>query len=168
MQFDFFQIPSQTPAVAAEELNKFLNSHRIVNVEKHFHANGGEAYWSFCVTWVEQRKPQLSDRSTSKVDYREVLNTSQFTVFSDLRQLRKKLAEEDGVPVYAVATNQQLAEMVQQKVFSITELQKIGGFGKSKVDRYGEALLNLLKSHRTDASSTTEIAESTDAESDAS
>ena len=51
-----------------------------------------------------------------------------------------------GVPVYAVATNEQLAEMVRKPVTSLTALQKVPGFGKAKVERYGESFVELLNS----------------------
>ena len=44
-----------------------------------------------------------------EVDYREVLKPEEFEMFSRLREWRKALAEKEGVPVYTLLTNEQLA-----------------------------------------------------------
>jgi hypothetical protein len=41
------------------------------------------------------------------VDYREVLDDKDFAVFAKLRTKRKELADKDGVPAYALFTNEQ-------------------------------------------------------------
>jgi superfamily II DNA helicase RecQ len=49
-----------------------------------------------------------------KVDYKEVLKPEEFEVFSRLRDWRKAVAEKEGVPVYVVLSNEQLADMVRR------------------------------------------------------
>jgi superfamily II DNA helicase RecQ len=79
-----------------------------------------------------------------RVDYREVLGESEFGVYAELRRLRKHLADRDGVPAYAVFTNEQLAEMVQRRVSSIQALGAIEGVGESRVGKYAEPFLAAL------------------------
>ena len=79
-----------------------------------------------------------------KVHYKEVLKPEEFEVFSRLRDWRKSVAEKEGVPVYVVLTNEQLAQMVQKKVSSKTGLMEIEGVGDARVEKYGESLLALL------------------------
>ena len=43
-------------------------------------------------------------------DYKQVLKPEEFEVFSRLREWRKGVAEKEGVPVYVVFSNEQLAE----------------------------------------------------------
>ncbi len=68
----------------------------------------------------------------------------EFEVFSRLRDWRKAVAEKEGVPVYVVLTNEQLAQMVQKKVNTKTGLKEIEGVGDPRVEKYGESLLALL------------------------
>ena len=44
-----------------------------------------------------------------RVDYKEVLSPADFALFAKLRDWRKATAEQEGIPVYAVLTNEQLA-----------------------------------------------------------
>ena len=46
--------------------------------------------------------------------------------------MRKELAEKEGVPAYALFTNEQLAEMVQRRVGSLTAMKEIEGVGDFK------------------------------------
>jgi hypothetical protein len=59
--------------------------------------------------------------AVGKVDYREVLSAQDFAVFSKLREVRKGLAEKEGVPPYTIFTNEQLAAVVRQKVTTKAE-----------------------------------------------
>ena len=80
-----------------------------------------------------------------KIDYREVFNEPDFALFARLRNLRKTLAEQEGVPAYALFTNEQLAAMVHQRVTSKAALSAIDGVGTARIDKYGEAFLALLR-----------------------
>jgi len=79
------------------------------------------------------------------VDYREELTESEFAVFSALRDWRKVRGETEGVPVYTIFTNAQLAEIVKKKVGTIAELGKVEGVGKSRIEKYGESLLAVCR-----------------------
>lgn len=80
-----------------------------------------------------------------------MLTPEQFQVFSRLRDWRKAMAEKEGVPVYVVLTNEQLARMVQNKTDSKAGLKEIDGVGDARVEKYGEDLLGLLSSPATAA-----------------
>jgi superfamily II DNA helicase RecQ len=58
-----------------------------------------------------------------------------------LRQLRKTIAEQQGVPVYAVFTNEQLAGMVKKPPQNIKDILAINGVGEARVKQFGEAFL---------------------------
>lgn len=146
MKMQFFLIPIRDPHDATDELNAFLSSHRVVHTERQFVADGANSLWSICVSYVEgDGRPGASDRRQRKVDYREVLPEADFAVFVKLRTLRKELADREGVPAYALFTNEQLAEMVQKRVVSLAGLSEIGGVGNARVEKYGAAFLLVLQ-----------------------
>jgi superfamily II DNA helicase RecQ len=99
--------------------------------------------------------PAASHLSRSRVDYKAILTPEEFTAYTQLRELRKELAQLDAVPVYALFTNEQLALMVQRRCRSKGDLEQIEGIGESKIDKYGERMLLLLQTlgDRRDASS---------------
>ena len=79
-----------------------------------------------------------------KVDYKDVLKPEEFEVFSRLGDWRKAVAEKEGVPVYTVFTNEQLAQMVQKQVNTKAGMKEVEGVGDARVEKYGEALVQLL------------------------
>lgn len=129
----------------AEELNQFLAAHRILAIDRQFIQDGPNSAWALSVTYIEpgSRPPPTIRRG--KIDYREILSEPDFAVFAKLRALRKTLADREGVPAYALFTNEQLAEMVQRRVVTATGLREIQGVGEARVDRHGEAFLAILR-----------------------
>ena len=127
--------------VAAEaELNKFLRSVRVLQVQKEFVNLGTNSFWNFCVEYIESSSVRAKS-ARSKVDYKEVLSPEDFDLFSKLRDLRKALATEEAIPVYAICTNEQLAEIAKQRPQSMVDLKKVDGLGEAKVEKYGERIL---------------------------
>jgi superfamily II DNA helicase RecQ len=122
-------------------------------VEKSFVADGAASGWALAVTWIEGDVPSAAGATDAtvrraegrKVDYREVLSPAEFTVYDRLRQLRKQLAEAEGLPPYAVFTNEQLAAMVQQRVLNQQALGAIDGVGEGRIARYAAAVLAVLR-----------------------
>ena len=106
--------------------------------------DGPNSSWAVCISYVDGGERPASSKS-SKVDYRAVLSKDDFVLFSRLRELRKRLAAEDGVPIYAVFTNEQLAAMARNRSSSLEELAAIEGIGRARVERHGEAFLALIK-----------------------
>lgn len=143
MKYRFFTIPTLAPEQAQEELNRFCSGHRIASVEKQFVANGDRSFWTICVSYIEQDN-KLPAAGKGKVDYREVLDEKDFAVFVKLRTLRKTISEQEGVPAYALFTNEQLATMVRKRVATFTDLGAIDGVGKARLEKYGKAFLSVL------------------------
>jgi len=146
MKYHFFNIHAQNPDAGQEALNTFCGQHRVLAVEKQFVALGDNSFWSICVTTIDgMNKPNTASNKRDRVDYREILNEQDFAVYAELRNLRKTLAEQEGVPAYALFTNEQLADMVTRRTLTQSELASIEGIGKARLEKYGETFLNLLK-----------------------
>ena len=147
MQLKLFILPVKNLSAAEAEMNAFLRSHRVLAVKKEFVSDGENSFWTFCVEYLESRSGVTGGTSLSgrpKVDYKEVLKPDEFEVFSRLREWRKGVAEKEGVPVYTVLTNEQLAQIIQKKVSSKAALKEIEGVGDARVEKYGEAVLETL------------------------
>ncbi len=137
-QYRTFFLPLAEDGEAQDTLNAFLRSKRVLSVERVFAQTG----WAFCVEWLEGGRDAA--RNPPKVDYREALNPKDFEVFSRLRNKRKELAERDGVQVYTVMTNEQLAEMIRLGATGLEDLRKIEGIGDVRIAKYGAAFLSEI------------------------
>ena len=143
----FFISPFGEKSVT-DELNVFLRSHRIVNVDKRLIDGDRGTGWVFLVEYgTESAAKNVSNASTSqRVDYREILSADEYVLFEKLRALRKELAEKSGIPAYAVFTNDQLMGMVKKPPKAAKDLLAITGVGEARVKQYGEVFLNLFSS----------------------
>ena len=109
MQLKLFVLPLKNLAEAEAEMNAFLRSRRVLAVKKEFVPDGENSFWTFCVEYLDAVRTGTGSSGLGgkppKVDYKEVLKPEEFEVFSRLREWRKGVAEQEGVPVYAVLTN---------------------------------------------------------------
>ncbi len=157
MQIRIFSIRASAPDEQdVDDLNAFLRSHRLIKVEQQFVADGGNSFWSFSVTYVDGVTAATPSPSKKRVDYRDVLNEHDFAIFARLRTLRKMLAEKEGVPAYALFTNEQLAEIVRRNVASKQELSQISGVGEARVEKYGDEFITALREANSEVSSRNE------------
>ena len=148
----FFKVPLHG-GQAEEELNKLLVSSRVVSVDRQFVSDGEHSAWAVCVSLLDgQAKAPIRK---GKVDYREILSEADFAVSAKLRALRKALADQEGVPAYGLFTNEQLANMVRNKVQSRAALAAIDGVGQARVAKYGGAFINVLNTGQETAASGT-------------
>ena len=131
-------------ASAMEEMNRFLRGHRVLTVDRQWTGSG----WSFCVTYQPPAGgagpgDEGSGRS-ERVDYKLLLDAATFALFSKLRDVRKTLAEKESLPMYAVFTNEQLAEIAKRRCANAADLGKIEGIGPARVEKYGAAVLGVV------------------------
>ena len=67
-------------------------------------------------------------------------------LFEALKTWRRGVAAEQGVPAYVVFHDKTLAEVARVKPRTIGALQLISGVGETKLARYGEDLLEVVRS----------------------
>ncbi len=146
MAYQFFTIPMLHSESVMSELNQFIASHRILEIDRQFYTNATQGYWLFCIqyTMSQVHNKQSSSVPMSKVDYREKLSEEDFIIFAKLREERKTIAEEQSIPLFAILNNRQLSEMAEQRVISLNDLRKINGIGEKKIQNYGLRLLKIM------------------------
>ena len=146
MPFKFFLVPAVDPTEAEAEVNAFLARNRVVNVDRRWVDQGGGSFWALCVDFLSGTPGVGKSVATgrSRIDYKQVLSAEEFAIYSNLRDLRKEIAQAEAVPVYAVLTNEQLAIMIQQRCRTLADLRSVEGLGDARVNKYGERFLAVL------------------------
>ncbi|MGY0505625.1 DNA helicase RecQ [Luteimonas sp. e5] len=69
--------------------------------------------------------------------------------FEALRGLRTRLAREQGVPPYVIFHDRTLRDIASRAPGSLRELGEVGGIGSRKLERYGEAVMQVLEGEAT-------------------
>jgi ATP-dependent DNA helicase RecQ len=67
-------------------------------------------------------------------------------LFDALREVRRSLAAEAGVPAYVIFHDSTLREIAAARPTTFSELAQVNGVGRNKLERYGEAMLAAVAS----------------------
>jgi superfamily II DNA helicase RecQ len=145
MQIKIYAIPIPGGDATNEEMNKFLRSKQVLQVDQHVVSNEHGNYWCFSIRYLDAEPP----RGGRRVDYREVLDEATFKRFARMREIRKQLAAEDEVLPFIVFTDEELAAIANLPL-PLTEasIQGIKGIGDKKMEKYGQKLLKILQDEK--------------------
>ena len=128
-------------------IDDFLNNHEIIKVETAFVHD--ENFWSVVLYFneykTEVKKNIVKDAKTAKYSADDdTLNSSEIKILEALKHWRSEKAREQNLPSYFIATNKELISVAKYKPAKIEELLDIKGFGKHKIENYGEEILEIL------------------------
>ncbi|MEL7358037.1 MAG: DNA helicase RecQ [Cyanobacteria bacterium J06560_6] len=89
------------------------------------------------ISTPNEGKEKSSDSELSEVES---------TLMSELRKLRKQLADEQSVPPYIVFSDASLRQMAQRKPQTPDKFLKISGVGNRKLTQYGQPFTQVIRS----------------------
>jgi ATP-dependent DNA helicase RecQ len=95
--------------------------------------------------------PALASRprrvaTASRARVGDIARSPSDPAFQRLRTLRKRLADERGVPAYIVFSDQVLWDMIELGPKTLPEMLDISGVGPAKLEQYGDDFLRVLHS----------------------
>ncbi|MDX5320046.1 MAG: HRDC domain-containing protein, partial [Bacteroidota bacterium] len=64
---------------------------------------------------------------------------------NELRAWRKTLAQQEDLPAYIIFNDATLQELVEKRPYTTHTLLQITGFGEVKVEKYGTAILSIIR-----------------------
>jgi superfamily II DNA helicase RecQ len=137
MQIKLFTIPVGDGGTALDEMNRFLRGNKILEIRDELINNEKGAYWCFCVRYIEKSFQETSLEKT-RVDYKQILDEATFSKFAKLREIRKKIAADEGIPAFAVFTDEELSGLAKLDEITQKSMLSIKGIGDKKVERFGK------------------------------
>jgi ATP-dependent DNA helicase RecQ len=69
-------------------------------------------------------------------------------LFEALREVRRSLAADAGVPPYVIFHDSTLREIAAARPTTLAELARVNGVGRAKLERYGDAMITAVASAR--------------------
>lgn len=144
MQTKLFTIPVFESDESTEEMNRFLRGNKILEINQHFFQNDQSSAWCFCVKFIEAAN-QTTFSKKVKTDYKQVLKPDDFKRFSILRECRKKIANDDAIPAFAVFTDEELSNLARLPDLSIQTMLTVKGIGSKKTENFGQRILSLFE-----------------------
>ena len=97
---------------------------------------------------ILQGKPRRSREARERAQ--PVLGAESQTLFDALRAHRRVLAGEQGVPPYVIFHDASLVEMAERRPRSLDEFGAIPGVGATKLERYGDTFIEVIRAHAPD------------------
>ncbi|MYM63019.1 DNA helicase RecQ [Pseudomaricurvus sp. HS19] len=94
---------------------------------------------------------QLDSGRSKERKTRSKHETTHGELWHALRQCRRELAEEQGVPAYVIFHDATLAEMAERQPNSLDAMAGISGVGQRKLDAYGAQFLQVIAEHAATA-----------------
>jgi ATP-dependent DNA helicase RecQ len=91
---------------------------------------------------VKQKVSKAGRGANAKEVYTAV---SEDPLWYILKAKRTELAREQGVPPYLIFHDSTLLEILNRRPTNLDEMSQISGVGQAKLDRYGEAFLQVLE-----------------------
>lgn len=127
-------------------VEKFCLNKRVHDIDTNFFVHGGVPYWTIAIQYetvlVEDKGPNTQRIKKENHPFDEV----QKLIFDQLRVWRKRAAEESGIPAYMICTNSQLVQMIFEKCNTLESLKLVKGFGKSRIEKHGKAIIEIIRS----------------------
>ena len=93
---------------------------------------------------VELARPRTKEKAARKPAIAAELDADDLQLFEELRALRKRLAEEQGVPPYVIFGDAALVEMSRVRPRDEDEFLGINGVGQVKLERHGKNFLEVI------------------------
>ena len=123
-----------------EMVNRFISGNIIKKMKFDFFSACERPYWSIFMEY----EPRFDTHETNEV---EKMSGDEKALLEKLFELRRQLAEKEGIPVFIIATNKQLRDVVKQRPTTGEQLKMIDGFGKKKTQKYGRVIFETVKAY---------------------
>jgi superfamily II DNA helicase RecQ len=68
-------------------------------------------------------------------------------LYEELKEFRLNRSRSENIKAYYIFSNKQLTALIDKMPKSKEELQSVNGFGKAKVEKYGDEIVNIIQKH---------------------
>ena len=99
----------------------------------------------FLVEYTENEGGKSAYTMSSKIDWRDVLNPSQFAVYDLLRKTRKEIGDKTKIPLYGILSHEQLALMAKNPPKIKEDFLKIKGVIEQKYKQFRDVFISAVQ-----------------------
>lgn len=124
------------------EINNFLAQNDILNANSNL-IEDETNYWSVLVSYQEKKVKDSSNKANPVSE--EELSQEEMIIYNKLKDWRSEKAREVQLPAYIIFHNTHLMAIAKYKPCNLEDLQNINGLGKSKTEKYGIEIIEVLE-----------------------
>ena len=141
MQIKIFNLPLLSDSIEEDKLNKFLRSHRILQISKAYSLENAGS-WTVFVEYMDGDQTEIPSSRRSTKDYSKELSSEEYERYSRFREIRKKISEEKNIPPYLVFTNEELALLAKYSNLTKETLKGIKDIPARRLTDYGDLFIS--------------------------
>ncbi len=142
-----FGFTTDNKAIGAD-MTKNLDSIEELLEAKLLYFNGlSEGFSTKKLLELRAKSVFLSKEKPKKTRKAVIDGTTNVELFELLRVLRNEIANENDLVHFQVFTQKALYEMCETLPLTKKELLQVNGMGKTRVEKYGEAILEVIKTY---------------------
>ena len=123
------------------KMNEFLDTVEVKLTSTNFVTTGTSDYWSAVVFF--QPKGSNKEKPESKLSEEELL-PDELSAFKALKSWRNDLAVKLDWSAFRICHNSHLIAIVKSKPLTLDDLENVSGFGKTRVEKYGDDIMSVL------------------------
>ena len=97
--------------------------------------------------YLRKFEREVKTTTATRKDKKTTVRVADAPLFEALRDHRKQLADEQGVPPYVILHDKTLHELCRQRPGSSEQLATIIGIGARKLELYGRDLIDIIGQH---------------------
>ncbi len=146
MPIRIFTLPfnEETQTFHDDIVSQFCLNKRVHKIESKFFTRNHQPFWTIAVYYgqILLEEKTAGDKAESPENR---LDDQQKVLLIRLKEWRKEVAGEAGLPVYMIATNTQLVSVIIQKCVSMEGLKLVRGFGKTRIEKYGKRVTDIVR-----------------------
>lgn len=91
---------------------------------------------------------EVSDKAIKVLPDRVEIDITETPLYQALKQYRYETSKAEGIKAFYVYNNLQLEAIIEAMPRNLDELRKVSGFGEVKCEKYGEAILGIMRRYR--------------------
>lgn len=95
------------------------------------------------------RRVPIVERAVTKISIQDdpTMSAEDRALFQKLRELRKKLADKEGIPAFYIFSDASLRDMCRKRPMMMSDFRQVSGVGNVKAQRYGKQFLKEIVTH---------------------
>ncbi|MBL7774376.1 MAG: HRDC domain-containing protein [Saprospiraceae bacterium] len=147
MPVRIFTIPfdEETQTFHDDLVTQFCVNKRVHKIETMFFTRNHQPFWTVAIQYGQILSDEKNIRVNGTPAPEQLLDEQQKALLLRMKEWRKGMADTAGLPVYMIATNAQFVSIIQQKCATLESLKLVKGFGKTKMEKYGQALTDMVR-----------------------
>ncbi|MDN3678327.1 HRDC domain-containing protein [Flavobacterium paronense] len=123
------------------KMNEFLDTVEVKLTSTNFVTTGTLDFWSAVVFF----EPKTIKRETSESKFSETdLLPDELKAYKALKSWRNDLAEKLDWSAFRICHNSHLIAIVKSNPQTLDDLEHVYGFGKARVEKYGDDIMSVL------------------------